>query len=106
MYSYTKFRSGLKKAGNNIIELLYACFHTGSLECGEGEARCSPSGYCIPRRLVCDGIQHCPDGGDEKGCTETPGQLNIYKIFDVFITKKVTRKTVTEPKYHVNLLFF
>ncbi|CAG7830453.1 unnamed protein product, partial [Allacma fusca] len=40
-----------------------------------GKVKCTNSYYCIPRPWECDGINHCPDNTDEKGC---PDCLGIY----------------------------
>lgn len=36
-------------------------------ECQSNEFRCD-DGLCFDRNLLCDGIRHCPDGGDESNC--------------------------------------
>lgn len=58
-------------------------------ECTKGEKSCpafygaygAESGHvlCIPETSWCNGVEDCPDGGDEKGCNfNTTGKLRVF----------------------------
>jgi hypothetical protein len=42
-------------------------------ECTSKELKCSDKQMCVPQEMVCDGDFHCPNGDDEKGCSECKG---------------------------------
>ena len=52
------------------------CLFTGRLSCNDGSEACYSSSD------VCDGIQNCPSGVDETGCTNNQGETTctIYIV--------------------------
>jgi len=64
-----------------ISWLIVPCNHT----CAEDEIRCKASCKCIHESEVCDGMDDCPHGTDERGCggeSENHVDWCIEKQFD------------------------
>lgn len=59
---------------DNVGEMLYCRIGQHLKECEDlpcnGHYKC-PDAYCIPIRLLCDGQWHCPNGDDERQCSDS-----------------------------------
>eukprot|EP01083_Nonionella_stella_P266060 900507_1 len=44
------------------------CPYDRLIECASDEILCKKSGHCIPKTRVCDGVNDCPNGEDERLC--------------------------------------
>lgn len=53
--------------------------HHVSVECATDEFKCVTSGMCIPMVDVCNGVEDCFDGSDEKiGCSEIKSKCHGF----------------------------
>ena len=50
-------------------------FHLGGSCKKKVEFRCADSNHCIDRRLVCDDVIHCVNGGDEENLCSVKGKF-------------------------------
>ena len=61
-------------SANYIIDIVCCA------ECEENEVKCK-TGFCLPRRLVCDSFDNCGDGSDEvELCGELVLLLNCAQL--------------------------
>ena len=51
-----------------VFYLLYAATMPPFVTCDDGETRCDNGYECLANKYVCDGLEHCSDNSDERGC--------------------------------------
>ena len=61
--------------------------------CGIGGVKCPTNGQCVPVKKVCDFIDDCPDGFDEKECGTCDFETSTCGWYDGGWNVKIIRKT-------------
>lgn len=69
--------------------------------CENDEFRCEDGLGCVKKTVMCDGINHCLDDSDEKGCPpKAPG--NNECLFSIFVYETY----IIKLKITVDILVF